>query len=155
MKPKLITVALFLTFAPLAGVLAAPIQQTLKFSTTVPPDDFTIEPSTPWPGNGEVTTLKYDKVADKFDIYSNNLSILSTAQDVTAKLQSAVELSNGNEKLQGVVTIGKTLLTTSAQLIHPKAAGTEIHPLFIGINPMQNPAAGTYTGDIVLIFDGV
>jgi len=158
MKINHIIIIVLLGLVPLTSASAAPIEQTLKFTTTIPAEDFEIEPRKPWPTNGEVTTLNYDNATGRFEPYENTLKILSTVQDVTAKLQSAAELSNGREKMKAIVlimnqNIGVKEVTTSAQRIHTKAADPAHYSLQV-VQGTKNPTAGTYTGDIVLIFEG-
>jgi hypothetical protein len=121
-----IAIALFLFLAPVARTTAASQQAvTLKFQTVIAADDAIIRTNTPLP----------------------------TTNKVTAKLQKNAELiNNQNKKINIDVTLADKLLSTTPVLIHsgtPHEASYQfrVHPKD-GIH-----GDGTYTGDVILIFD--
>lgn len=137
---------------PLANAMAAPVQQTLKFSTVIPEEEFKIEPKTPWPT--AVTSLTYDKVKDTFAPYKNEVRITSLTLDVTAKLQKAATLVDGTNVIPLEVKLDDKGLGLTAQKIHSKGSGLAY---LLDIRPRAGSGypAGTYAGDVVLIFDGI
>jgi hypothetical protein len=146
--------ALCLGVVPLASTVAAPVEQLLKFRTVLPPDDFTLKPTTAWPANTVVTSIVYDKALDTFAPYTNELGITSATLNVTAKLEKAVALVAGTNSIPVEVKLGGKALTTTAQQVHPKGAAEVKYPLSI-VPTGKNHPAGTYAGEVVLIFDGV
>jgi hypothetical protein len=147
--------ALCLSVVPLASTVAAPVEQSLKFSAAVPADEFKIEPGTPWPAAGVVTEFKYNKVNNQFTRYANSLTITSSGHDVTAKIQSPAVLSDGTNTIAVAVQIAGTRLSTTPKMIHPKGPNSGTYELDIVPVPTGSPKAGTYTSEIILIFDGV
>ncbi|HMH66560.1 MAG TPA: hypothetical protein VK519_01435 [Pinirhizobacter sp.] len=154
MKINHIALAICLGMVPLANAVAAPVQQTLKFSTIIPEPDFTITPTRPWPT--AVTPLAYDKVKEIFTPYANDVRITSLTLNVTAKLEKAANLvndSNSDAVIPLQVKLGDKTITLDAQQIHVKGGGA---PYPLSIQPIgKGYPGGTYAGDVVLIFDGV
>ena len=74
--------------------------------------------------------------------------------NVTAKLGKLANLVDGTNTIPLEVKLGDKTLTLNAQQIHPQADAGLIYPL--SIQPTgKGHSAGTYAGDVVLIFDGV
>ncbi len=147
--------AICLGMVPITNAASTPVEQTLKFRAAVPADEFKIEPGTPWPAAGVVTEFKYDKVRNQFTRYTNSLTITSLGHDVTAKIESFGALSDGTNKIWLSVSVAGKPLSPTPKLIHSKGPNAETYELDIVPTPTGTPKAGTYTGDIVLIFDGV
>jgi hypothetical protein len=148
-----IAIALFLFLAPVARTTAASQQAvTLKFQTVIAADDAIIRTNTPLPSETQITAFKYDNIRHTFDSYEN-IFIITTTNKVTAKLQKNAELiNNQNKKINIDVTLADKLLSTTPVLIHsgtPHEASYQfrVHPKD-GIH-----GDGTYTGDVILIFD--
>ncbi|WP_250627526.1 CS1 type fimbrial major subunit [Pinirhizobacter soli] len=154
MKINPIALALCLGLAPIAAAAAAPVEQLLKFKTVLPADDFKIAPTTAWPAATATTDLAYDKTKDTFTAYTNQVGITSATQNVTARLENTAALVAGPNSIPVEVKLGGKVLTTTAQQIHPKGAAEVKYPLNI-IPTGKGHVAGTYTGEVVLIFDGV
>jgi len=153
MKLAPIALTLCLGAISVTNTMATTITQTLKFETVVPPDDFTLKPTTPWPAAGAATPFNYDKVTDTFTAYTNELTIQSASHNVAAKLQAVATLKAGKQTIPVEVKLGGTTLTPTAVKVHDKGPAEGKYPLNIVPTGKGHPA-GTYTGDVVLIFDG-
>lgn len=155
MKITPIALALCLSVVPVASVVAAdpPATQqsiTLKFQTIITATPFTIKPKNALPL--DVTDFEYDKIRLRFTSYENEFAIKSAGK-VTAKLEKAAELVAAKNKIPLDVTLGGTKLGTAASEIH--AGGTDEKSYNFVISPTGGVLypAGTYKGDVVLLFD--
>lgn len=153
MKRYLSILTMGIALVAVNASVAVPVEQALKFKTVIPPDPFVIKPSTQWPAATAVTTLAYNNATDTFTAYTNSIGITSATLNVTAKLEKAASLVSGANSIPIEVKLGGKALTVTAQQIHPKGAAEVAYPLNIVPTGKDHPA-GTYTGDVTLVFDG-
>jgi len=154
MKVIPIVLALCLGVVPVASTLANSISQIPKFKTVIPLADFKLTPTTPWPASTVETVITYDKAADIFTPYTNELTITSTEFNVTASVDIDLVLNGpANTKIPVEVMLDGKKLKTASQVIHPKSPLAQKYPLRIVPTGKKHPP-GTYTGSFTLFFDG-
>lgn len=155
MKINCIAIAVCLGLVPLASASAAAVEQTLKFKAAIPDEDFTITPETPWPTDD--INLAYHDATQEINSYNMSMSIVSKTHDIMAKLGKDPLLSLDTDENIGIlmnVSIDGAALNTFGRKVHTRAPLGRTHNLSIRTHyPASRYPAGTYTGNIVLIFD--
>lgn len=134
---------------------AVPVEQTLKFKASVPEEDFTVTPNTPWPTG--VINLNYNNATQEFGVYRMSMTIDSKTHDINAKLEEDPNLSLSTDKnilMLMNVQIDGVLINKRGRTVHFKGPFGRDHDLTIKPHyPAASHPSGKYTGKIVLIFD--
>lgn len=152
MKIAPIVLALCLGAVPAPSIVAAPIEQSLIFATVIPPNDFKVTPSTPWPTSPH--NIPYDNVTGNFTAYENELTILSNPAKITARVEHDPKLQHIGDLAVTIpveVKLGTVVLSTTKKIVH-QGNGTAKSQLKI-VPTGKGYSEGTYTGEIKLIFE--
>lgn len=155
MKITPLFLVLGISVVPMANTFGATTETVqLKFQTVVERKDLSIQTRDALPPATEPTNLIYDKVRNTFSSYENAFLITSSS-DVTAKLKNSVELvevTNNKKKIQVEVKLNSHELTTASYKVHP-GSSDELTYAFTVKPKGGKHSDGTYSGDVVIIFE--
>lgn len=160
MKITPIALALCLSAVPVASAIAAdpPLttQQTitLKFKAVINQRAFSITPAKKLPTDLEETLFEYDDIRQTFTTYTNQFTVKSDGK-VKAKLEKSAALTGPGKPPASIpldVTLGGKPVLPAGLEVH--AGGATPTVLDFVISPKGGSyTVGTYTGNVVLIFD--
>lgn len=143
-----------LAFSSSLAFAATEARHSISLIAHVPTDDFYAVPVNPSLTN-ENQDMSYNPATDSMRAVDGHyFDILHTAGAVSARLETPAQLISGSQTINLKVELnGKVLTTTSQEVVGDTDSNTRYRAPFKISAPTGKPAAGDYTGQVLLMIE--
>jgi hypothetical protein len=133
---------------------ATEARHSISLIAHVPTDDFYAVPVNPSLTN-EDQDMSYDPATDSMrKVDGHYFDILHTAGAVNARLETPAQLISGSQTIALKVELnGKVLTTTPQEVVGDTESNTRYRAPFKISAPAGKPAAGDYSGQVLLMIE--
>jgi hypothetical protein len=134
-------------------VFAADAKHSISLTAHVPADDFYAVPVDADLVNKD-QDMSYNPSTDGMREVNGHFDVLNTAGKVHARLEGVPKLIGGSNTIDLKVELnGKTLTTTSQEVVGATESNVRYRAPFKISGPAGKPAAGDYTGVVMLVVE--